>query len=122
MYYVERATSAPNRCAALPQLGQDHPKGYLDLGELSGFDQRAYVSIEALHMAARKFPKVGLIPSEDYAALDSENQSLQADIEDLKQKLEEAERENEAIDVLARKGGQFVKRKSVGRPPQKEKV
>lgn len=104
MRWVERATGKPNRCAALPQLGQDHEKGYLHLGPLDGFDNEAYASVEAIQNAARQFPQLGLIPAKEFNHAKQVIVDLERKVDDLEKQLHEADAELQAVHLLESRG------------------
>lgn len=110
----------PNHCAAYPGLGPRHEKGYVVLGFLPGFDNDAIASVEALQNIAKNIPQAGLALADDLAARDAEIERKDAEIADLKTQIEKLEQEQGAIDLLARKDGQYIKQKRTGRPPEKK--
>ena len=111
----------PNRCAAYPGLGPRHEKGYVVLGFLPGFDNDAIASVEALQNIAKNIPQAGLALAADLAARDAEIERKDAEIADLRSQIEKLEQEQGAIDLLARKDGQYIKQKRTGRPPAEKK-
>ena len=46
MRFVERAEIRPSRCAVLPQIPGNHPRGFIDTGSelIGGLDNHVYVS------------------------------------------------------------------------------
>lgn len=99
---VQRAISRPNHCAVLPSLGQSHARGYFDTGvDLQGFDNRVYVSVEAVEVMART---LGWVGPEDLADRDREVAALERELMDLREQLAEADKELGAVYSLKSKG------------------
>lgn len=119
--FSARAESKPYHCAAFPQHGADHEEGYVRLGHLSGFDNDAWISIEAVRAISREVPEVRLVAQEDYEQVCEQRDALEAELDDVRQQLQQLELEQQAIDLLARKDGQYLKQKRTGRPPKTEK-
>lgn len=112
MRLVERAATRPMRCAVLPQIGQNHERGFIDTGsEMPGFDNHVYVSVVAAEQMARM---VGWVPGRDLKAVEAERDEALADLAAVREELASAERHLEAVDLLESRG--FTARKKPGRP------
>lgn len=99
---VPRAQARPNHCAVFPSLGQAHRDGYFDTGvDLQGFDNRVYVSVEAVRVMARKLDWKG---PEDFAEVEREREQLERELEDVRAQLAEADRELSAVYSLKSRG------------------
>lgn len=111
MRLVKTADIKPHRCAVLPQIGEQHPDGYIDTGsELPSFDNHVYISVVAVREMARM---VGL-PDErvaiDLASAQEQIELLEAEVERL----------NKVIDSTAvlKNSRLYVAERKPGRPPK----
>lgn len=50
--FVQSAVCRPNKCAAIPFIGQSHPKGFIDTGT-TYWGERVYLSVVAVEEMAR---------------------------------------------------------------------
>lgn len=118
MRLVPTADIKPGRCAVLPQVGGQHPEGYIDTGsEMLGggdgrFDQHVYVSV----VAAREL--AGVIGWIDPSTLEVLVAEQAQRIAALDAELTEANRQLDAIDALESAG--YRSRKKPGRKPARE--
>jgi hypothetical protein len=97
----------------LPQIGQVHPKGFIDTGsEMPGFDNHVYVSVVAVEEMARM---IGFVHP---AYLEAEVDKLKRELEVAKDQIAEMDAELSAIDVLKNRG--YKPAKSAGRPRKVE--
>lgn len=114
MRFVERAEIRPMHCAVHPTLGARHRGGYIDTGtDLPGFDNRVYVSVEAVENLA-KF--VGHPSKVEHAEALARVEELERRCADLEQQLAEADKELGAVYTLRQKG--WAPSKKPGRPPK----
>lgn len=114
MRFVERAVARPNRCVVFPQLGSEHPKGYIDSGnELTCIDPHAYVSVEAVEQMGQL---IGIPTKAEWTLALAEREEMQRTIEELQAELAECNRELDAISTLRARGYQPERRR--GRPPK----
>lgn len=112
---VERAISRPNHCAVLPSLGAAHARGYFDTGvDLQGFDNRVYVSVEAVEVMARK---LGWVGPETIADHDTQVADLEREVSLLRDQLRDADQFAEAAEYTLSRFGQRVQKKP-GRKPR----
>lgn len=117
MRYVERLHIRPMHCLAIPFLGANHPKGYVDFGvELTGFDNHVAISVEAMQQAARDVPQCGLVSKEFLTLALAESKALKRENEDLKEQLAEADKFAEAAEWTLRHFDTRVQQKP-GRKP-----
>jgi len=112
--FVERAEIRPSRCAVLPQIPGNHPRGFLDTGSemLGGLDNHVYVSVVAAEEMARK---LGWQSPEDAQELRDELEAVARERDRLQDEVDDLNRDFEAIDVLQSKG--FTTRRKPGRKP-----
>lgn len=116
MRFVERAITRPSRCAVLPYVGANHPRGFIDTGsELAGFDNHVYVSVVAAEEMARM---VGFVPGHRLKEIEAERDAALLELAQAREDLAVAERHLEAVDLLESKG--FTARKKPGRPKREE--
>lgn len=104
MRFVPTAAVYPHRCAALPQIGANHPDGYIDTGSEmlpGGLDQRVQISVVAVREMARL---IGWVPSEELEALQETVDRLAARVDELEGELSDAETVIDAVHVLKAKG------------------
>lgn len=116
MQWVPKALTKPMRCAVLPQIGPNHPDGYIDTGsELPGrgdrWDDHVYVSVVAL----REMLKVVDWP------LPEEHEALERRVAELEDKLAMVEAERDRYEAVidgidAIESADFRARKKTGRP------
>lgn len=116
MRLVERASIRPQRCAALPQIGPNHPRGYVDTGSelFGGLDNHVYVSVVAVEEMARL---IGWHPRRDVKTLEAQRDQALDRVRELEEALASAERNLDAADLLA---DQFTLRRKPGRPRKEE--
>lgn len=114
---VEKATLFPSICA----ISGSHVGPFLDLRRNMGDHCEPGARWYIRELYAEEIGKaIGMLPKAQAEEKDMILQ-LQADrIRELEAELEEAQRENAAIDILESKG--FTARKKPGRPPKKEKT
>ena len=116
MRFVERLHIRPTHCLAIPFLGGNHPKGYVDFGvELTGFDNHVAISVEALQQAARDVPECALVPRDELTLVRAENEALKREAEDLREQLKVADEELNAIHTIRGRG--YSVQKKPGRKP-----
>lgn len=122
MRLVDRATIKPMRCAALPQIGSTHDRGFIDTGsEMPGlgdqWDNHIYVSVVAVEEMSRL---IGGGTPGDLAERDARIAELEARVTDLEGELERAEAILDSIDAL--ESADFRARRKTGRPKTKTEV
>jgi hypothetical protein len=111
--FVESAPIYPSRCAVLPQVGGNHPKGYFDTGsELtsSAKDNHVYVSIVAVEEMARRH---GWHSPDTVSQIEAELESYKHRVAALEDEVQTLNKEFEAIDLLESAG--YTSRKKAGR-------
>lgn len=112
MRWVEAATGAPHRCAAIPFVGMNHELGYIQTGAvMDGFDNEVYISVVAVKEMATI---IGYPTVEEHRNLVVEANRIARQLEATTAELAAARAELDAIDMLASAG--FVARKKPGRP------
>lgn len=117
MRFVEKATIRPQHCAVFPSLGASHRRGYFDTGvDLPGFDNRVYVSVEAVEQMAQK---LGWYPPGQQRAYDEKLAEAEREIAELREELSKADEKLNAVHVLKQAG--FVSERKRG-PKQAQKV
>lgn len=101
MRWVQTATITPHRCAAVPFVGHNSTKGFIDTGsEISGFDQHVYVSVEAVEQMAQIIdwsPPAAVVALQELCGLQVQR------IEQLEEQLAEANQVADAFDVVKRR-------------------
>jgi hypothetical protein len=102
MRWVQAATLAPHRCAAVPFLGSSSSqKGFIDTGtDMNGWDQRVYVSVEAVEQMARIIdwqPPAAVAPLVELTQVQAQR------IAQLEEQLAEANQVADAFDVVKRR-------------------
>jgi len=108
---VRSAEIRPQKCVFYPQIGNTHPKGYIDTGmDMLGVDPHAYISIQAVEDIARELKY--LTPA-DHEALSRQLVEANEKIMALEQELNEASNVLDAIDAIESVG--FRARKKPGR-------
>jgi hypothetical protein len=117
MRLVERASIRPMRCAVLPQIGANHPRGFVDTGSelFGGLDNHVYVSVVAVEEMARM---VGWVPQRERKQVEAERDEALERVAELEAELEDAHRNLDAVDQLVSAG--YVSRKKPGRPRKEE--
>jgi hypothetical protein len=99
--WVQTATLAPHRCAAVPFVGHNSRLGFIDTGsELSGFDQHIYVCVEAVEQMAQI---IDWSPPSAVAALQELLELRGKRIEQLEEQLAEANQVADAFDIVKRR-------------------
>jgi hypothetical protein len=97
MRWVEACRLYPARCSVLPQLGGNHPAGYVDTGQDTLSGERVYVSRVAVDMMAAS---LGYRRPGDETATRGENERLKARVAELEQQAGENARVVEAAQTL----------------------
>ena len=116
MRFVERLHIRPTHCLAIPFLGANHPKGYVDFGvELVGMDNHVAISVEAMQQAARDVPECALVSRDELTLVQTENDVLRREAEDLREQLKAADEELNAIHTIRARG--YSVQKKPGRKP-----
>jgi hypothetical protein len=119
MRHVDRALTTPSRCAVLPQIGIEHPLGYIDTGSELGhgdqWDQHVYVSIVALREMCKL---MGWPLPEEADEMRTRLEQLEAVLDDTIAERDALKAKFGAIDMLASEG--FRARNKPGRPPKKK--
>jgi hypothetical protein len=113
--FVESAPIFPSRCAVLPQIGGNHPRGYIDTqGEFvsSGKDQHVYVSVVAVEEMARK---LGWHSPETVDELERTLEGYKHRVAQLEAEVEDLNKDFDAIEQLQSRG--YTARKKPGRKP-----
>ena len=109
MRRVDRPMWEPYRCAFT--LKDQDPEGFVVGEVIKGFDPHAFASISWVKQTARE---LGMVDPTELEALVEEQART---IEDLKEQLQEADRQLAAIDVLQSHG--YTARRKPGRPKTK---
>lgn len=115
MRFAERVDRIPHRCSFFPQIGPDHPLGFVVSDTLVDDHFGTAVSVVALQDIAQKFPQAGLISREEHGKVLAENEAMKHRLEDVEDALRSVNEELDAIDVIKSKGYRPVKR--AGRKP-----
>lgn len=115
MRWVQQATMAPHRCAAVPFIGNSNTRrGFIDTGmDLHGWDPHVYISVDAVEQMARM---VGWEPVHVSRQQAQKAHELQERITELEAQLAEAERFREAAEYTLQSFGAKVHKKP-GRKP-----
>ncbi len=112
---VEKAVIRPMKCVFYPQIGHDHPKGYVDTGmDMLGVDPHAYISIQAIEDIATY---LGYLAPAENERMCSDLASAHEEIIKLEQEIKEADEVINAIDVIESR--EFRARKKPGRKVSK---
>jgi RIO-like serine/threonine protein kinase len=115
MRFVESAPIYPSRCAVLPQIGANHPKGYIDTqSEIvsSGKDSHVYVSVVAVEEMARKLKWHS---PETVDELERTLESYKHRVAQLEDEVDGLNKDFDAIEQLQSRG--YQARKKPGRKP-----
>lgn len=113
MRLTQQANQRPFRCAVIPFKGNSNASGFIDTGQFLG-DDKVFVSFEGATMLAEK---IGWNGPRARKAFEARIEELEAENDDLRAQLQDAERQLEAIDFLGSKD--FVARQKRG-PKKKE--
>lgn len=116
MRWVESAPVRPQRCAALPYIGNSNSQyGFIDTGaELPGFDNHVYVSVVAVREMAK------LIGWDDPSLWKPGLERSQARVAELEQQVAELQEQLAAVQVLKSAG--YTAARKPGRPPKAKAV
>lgn len=113
--HVDQLPAPPHRCAVLPHRHKD-PDGFIDTGvTLEGWNDRVYVSAEAVRTMGRMF---GFPSVEEAAGLAERNAALEARVAELEAELVGLRKFKESLAGVVPHGFKVVKRG--GRPPKAE--
>jgi RIO-like serine/threonine protein kinase len=113
--FVESAPIYPSRCAVLPQIGANHPKGYIDTqSEIvsSGKDSHVYVSVVAVEEMARKLKWHS---PETVDELERTLESYKHRVAQLEDEVDGLNKDFDAIEQLQSRG--YQARRKPGRKP-----
>lgn len=97
--WVPRAIMRPHRCAMVPYVGQNSPKGFFDSGTDYRGD-RVYVSVVAVEEMARA---LGFEAPGTVQARSTREQQLETRVAQLQADLTEANQELDAVELLRSK-------------------
>lgn len=117
MRFVESATQRPHTCIFYPQLGGNHPEGFIESNSLIDDYFTPYVSLVALRELAEKIPQAGLCRRDDLTLAQAENEALKRELEDVRAQMAEYDKELDAIHTLRARG--YSAQKKPGRKPTK---
>jgi len=113
---VRKAEIRPMKCVFYPQIGHDHPKGYVDTGmDMLGVDPHAYISIQAIEDIASH---LGWLTPAENKRMCEELATAHEKIIQLEDENNKLDEEAQAIDVLRGRG--YQPRGRPGRKPKKQ--
>jgi hypothetical protein len=113
---VPRLVKPPYHCAALPQLGAGHPKGFFETGRELPWESHVYISVEYVEQRAQQ---LGWASPGEHARMGEALEEAQAQVELLKRELDSKQSVIDAIDMMESDAA-FRRRKRPGPKPREK--
>lgn len=114
MRWVPAAAQRPHRCAFLPTLGANHPRGYFKAdGAFRDFDGTVHVSVVAAEMMAKQ---LGYVSRVELKTLVSQLEAERVVNTELGDVIRDLQRRLDAVQVLKSTPEGFVQQRAPGRP------